>query len=125
MAAAAPVASGSAKSPFIQPPACMVVSPSTSPRSTAKTDGWSGYPGAAGVNHDPHVVGNMASYIVLPWVCRSFPNLKVWGLDLHHGLRREHFQSDLDEFVFGAPGMPHSDPCWASPLRTGPCLTRY
>jgi predicted RNA-binding Zn-ribbon protein involved in translation (DUF1610 family) len=25
--------------------------------ATAKTDGWSGYPGAAGITHDPHVVG--------------------------------------------------------------------
>ena len=30
------------------------------PGATAKTDGWSGYPGAPSVNHDPHVVGNMA-----------------------------------------------------------------
>jgi hypothetical protein len=103
----------------------MVVSRSTSPRSSAKTDGWSGYPGAAGVNHDPHVVGKMAAHIVLPWVHESFSNLKVWGLGGYHGLRSQHFQSDLDEFVFGAPGMPHSDPCWASPLRTSPYLTRY
>jgi hypothetical protein len=35
--------------------------------ATAKTDGWSGYPGAAGVTHDPHVVGKIAAHIVLPW----------------------------------------------------------
>ena len=68
--------------------------------ATAKTDGWSGYPGAAGVTHDPHVVGEMAAHIVLPWVHRIFSNLKVWALGVYHGLRRKHLQSYLDEFVF-------------------------
>ena len=35
--------------------------------ATAKTDGWSGYPGAPGVTHDPHVIGPMAAHIVLPF----------------------------------------------------------
>src|SRR5260370_11381172 len=47
--------------------------------ATAKTDGWSGYPGAAGITHDPHVVGKMAAHIVLPWVHRIFSNLKGLG----------------------------------------------
>jgi hypothetical protein len=42
------------------------------PGATAKTDGWSGSPGAAGVSHDPHVVGEMAAHIVLPWIHRIF-----------------------------------------------------
>ena len=70
------------------------------PGATAKTDGWSGYPGAAGITHDPHVVGKMAAHIVLPWVHRIFSNLKVWALGVYHGLRRKHLQSCLDEFVF-------------------------
>jgi ISXO2-like transposase domain/Transposase zinc-ribbon domain len=70
------------------------------PDATAKTDGWSGYPGAPGVNHDPHTVGKMAAHIVLPWTHRVFSNLKTWALGVYHGLRREHFQSYLDEFVF-------------------------
>jgi hypothetical protein len=70
------------------------------PGATAKTDGWSGYPGAPGVNHDPHTVGKMAAHIVLPWAHRVFSNLKTWALGVYHGLRREHLQSDLDEFVF-------------------------
>jgi ISXO2-like transposase domain/Family of unknown function (DUF5681) len=70
------------------------------PGATAKTDGWSGYPGAAGITHDPHVVGKMAAHIVLPWVHRIFSNLKVWALGVYHGLRRKHLQSYLDEFVF-------------------------
>ena len=68
--------------------------------ATAKTDGWSAYPGAPGVSHDPHVIGKMAAHIVLPWVRRIFSNLKVWGLGVYHGLRRQHLQSYLDEFVF-------------------------
>ena len=41
------------------------------PGATARTDGWAGYPGASGITHDPHVVGNMA--MVLPWVIASSP----------------------------------------------------
>jgi hypothetical protein len=70
------------------------------PGATAKTDGWSAYPGAPGVSHDPHVIGKMAAHVVLPWVHRIFSNLKVWGLGVYHGLRRRHLQSYLDEFVF-------------------------
>jgi hypothetical protein len=42
------------------------------PGATAKTDGWSAYPGAPSVKHDPHVVGKMAAHIVVPWVHRIF-----------------------------------------------------
>ena len=71
--------------------------------ATARTDGWAGwagYPGASGVTHDPHVVGNIAAHVVLPWVHRVFANLKTWALGVYHGLRRQHLQSYLDEFVF-------------------------
>ena len=70
------------------------------PSATVKTDGWSGYPGAPGVHHDPHTIGKMAAHIVLPWSHRVFSNLKTWALGVYHGLRREHLQSYLDEFVF-------------------------
>ena len=69
-------------------------------RAIAKTDGWSAYPGAPGVSHDPHVIGKMAAHVVLPWVHRVFSNLKVWALGVYHGLRRRYLQSYLDEFVF-------------------------
>jgi transposase-like protein len=68
--------------------------------STVRTDGWSGYPGAPGVAHEPHVVGNMAAHIVLPWVHRVFSNLKTWALGVYHGLRAKHLQAYLDEFAF-------------------------
>jgi hypothetical protein len=70
------------------------------PGAPVKTDGWSAYPGAPSVKHDPHVVGKMAAHVVLPWVHRIFSNLKVWALGVYHGLRRKHLQSYLDEFVF-------------------------
>lgn len=70
------------------------------PGATAKTDGWSGYPGAPGVSHDPHVIGPIAAHIVLPWVHRVFSNLKTWALGVYHGLRRKHIQTYLDAFVF-------------------------
>jgi len=73
---------------------------SVAPGATLKTDGWSGSPGAPGVTHDPHVVGPMAAHIVLPWVHRIFSNLKTWALGVYHGLRQDHLQAYLDEFVF-------------------------
>ena len=42
----------------------------------------------------------MAAHMVLPWVHRVFANLKTWALGVYHGLRRQHLQSYLDEFVF-------------------------
>ena len=68
--------------------------------ATARTDGWSGYPGAPDVSHEPHVIGTMAAHLVLPWVHRVFANLKTWALGVYHGLREKHLQTYLDEFVF-------------------------
>src|SRR4051794_31498680 len=48
------------------------------PGSEVKTDGWSGYPNAPGVVHDPHVVGKMAAHVVLPTIHTVFSNLKSW-----------------------------------------------
>ncbi|HUG62938.1 MAG TPA: transposase, partial [Methylomirabilota bacterium] len=81
------------------------------PGATARTDGWSGYPGAPDVKHEPHVIGPMAAHIVLPSAHRVSANLKTWALGVDHGLRRKHLQADpglgpakpdpgLDEFVF-------------------------
>jgi len=70
------------------------------PGSTAKTDGWSGYDRAPGVDHQPHVIGAMAAHVVLPWIHRVFANLKTWALGVYHGLRPKYLQTYLDEFVF-------------------------
>jgi hypothetical protein len=68
--------------------------------ATIKTDVWSGYPGAPGLSHEPHVVGNTAAHINLPWVHNIFSNLKTWALGVYHGVRKEHLQAYLDKFVF-------------------------
>ena len=87
---------------MISPPKpCMASSARTCRRAQPRrTDGWSAYPGAPGVSHDPHVIGKMAAHVVLPWVHRVFSNLKTWALGVYHGLRRKHIQSYLDEFTF-------------------------
>ena len=76
------------------------VAANVAPGTTIRTDGWSAYPGAPDVAHDPHVIGPMAAHVVLPWIHRVFSNLKTWALGVYHGLRKKHLQAYLDEFVF-------------------------
>ena len=76
--------------------------------STVVSDGWSGYKKLKDVKHDPKVVGDTPAHLVLPWVHRVFANAKRWALGVYHGLREEHLQAYLDEFVFrlyGASGV--------------------
>ena len=68
--------------------------------STVVSDGWPGYRKLKDVRHDPRVIGPMAAHVVLPWIHRVFANAKRWALGVYHGLRREHLQAYLDEFVF-------------------------
>src|ERR1700760_4634399 len=101
MAAPVPAVSASKRCPITRLPACIpswlpISPPVLPPRPTAGLV----IPGAPGVHHDPHTVGKMAAHIVLPWTHRVFSNLKTWALGVYHGLRREHLQSYLDEFVF-------------------------
>ncbi len=84
------------------------------PATTAKTDGWSAYPGAPGVNHDPRVIGAMAAHVVLPWIHRVFSNLKTWALGVYHGRRLKHLQSYLDAFTLSL--QPPSNPPRRLPL---------
>ena len=76
------------------------VAANVAPGTTIRTDGWSAYPGAPDVAHDPHVIGPMAAHVVLPWIHRVFSNLKTWALGVYHGLRKKRLQACLDEFVF-------------------------
>jgi hypothetical protein len=76
------------------------VAANVAPGATIKTDGWPSYARAPDVRHEPHIVGAMAAHVVLPWVHRAFSNAKTWALGVYHGLRRQHLQSYLDEFVF-------------------------
>ena len=64
------------------------------------SDGWSGYARLKDVKHDPQVVGDAPAHAVLPWIHRVFANAKRWALGVYHGLREEHLQAYLDEFVF-------------------------
>jgi predicted RNA-binding Zn-ribbon protein involved in translation (DUF1610 family) len=68
--------------------------------STVVSDGWSGYRHLKEVKHDPRVVGETPAHLVLPWVHRVFANAKRWAMGVYHGLRPEHLQAYLDEFVF-------------------------
>ena len=68
--------------------------------STVASDGWPGYATLTEVKHEPTVVGDTPAHLVLPWVHRVFANAKRWGLGVYHGLRRQHLQTYLDEFVF-------------------------
>ena len=99
--AASPGGSASPPSPTTRPGACTPSSPrAVAPDATIKTDAWQGYPGAPVAGHDPRTVGAMAAHPVLPWTHRVFSNLKRWALGTYHGLRRQHLQAYLDEFVF-------------------------
>ena len=68
--------------------------------STVVSDGWSGYATLTDVKHDPRVIGDAPAHLVLPWTHRVFANAKRWALGVYHGLRRQHLQTYLDEFVF-------------------------
>jgi transposase-like protein len=68
--------------------------------STVVSDGRSGYATLTDVKHDPRVIGDAPAHLVLPWVHRVFANAKRWGPGVYHGLRRQHLQTYLDEFVF-------------------------
>jgi hypothetical protein len=67
---------------------------------TVVSDGWSGYARLKDVRHDPKVIGDAPAHQVLPWVHRVFANAKRWAMGVYHGLRPEHLQAYLDEFVF-------------------------
>ena len=42
----------------------------------------------------------MAAHIPLKWLHRVFALLKRWSLGTYHGLRRQHIDTYLNEFVF-------------------------
>lgn len=70
------------------------------PGATLITDGHASYLGVADYRHDPRVVGTMAAHIPLKWSHRAFALLKRWSLGTYHGLRRQHIDAYLNEFVF-------------------------
>jgi ISXO2-like transposase domain len=70
------------------------------PQTQLVTDDWPSYRNLPGVRHNAITLGPMAAHIALPWIHRLFSNLKRWGLDVYHGLRKTNLQHYLDEFVF-------------------------
>jgi len=93
------------------------------PGATAKTDGWSGYPGAADITHDPHVIGKMAAHIAYcPGCTASFPTSRsgLWAFITGCAASTSN-PTSMNSFsasTAGALGMPRSDPSWALPLLT-------
>src|SRR4051812_44800022 len=67
---------------------------------TVVSDGWPGHKRLKDVKHDPRVVGDAPAHLVLPWSHRAFANAKRWALGVYNGLRPDHLQAYLDEFVF-------------------------
>jgi hypothetical protein len=82
------------------------------PDATIKADVRSGFFGASATNNDRHVISAKAT----PWIHRVFADLEVWVLGVPHGLRRQHLQSYLDEFVFRFNGRRARDAAFASLL---------
>lgn len=70
------------------------------PGTTLLTDGHSSYPGLSDYRHDPRIVSRMAGHVALPWIHRVFSLMKRWGLGTYHGLRPQHLDTYLNEFVF-------------------------
>src|SRR5215472_3231673 len=130
MAAAALAASGSAKSPIIRPPACMALSPSTScpsppPRPMVG-------PGIRGPPALPMILMSSVRWPLTsccPGSTGSFPTSRSgpWAsiMGCAASTSNPTSMNSFSASIAGAPGMPHSDPCWVSPLRTSRCLTRY
>ena len=68
--------------------------------STVVSDGLQAYRGLRDVEHERRVVGGMAAHILMPWIHRVFSNFKRWALGTLHGLRKQHVDRYLNEFVF-------------------------
>jgi hypothetical protein len=64
------------------------------------SDGLAGYKRLSEHKHNPKVVGIMAAHVLLPWIHRTFSNLKRWFMGTLHGVRKQHLRRYLDEFVF-------------------------
>ena len=97
--------------------------------ATAKTDGWSAYPGAPGVSHDPHVIGKMAAHVILPWAAPhllqpqglgSWASITACAADISNPTST----SSSSASIAATPGTPPSAPCSASPLATNPSPTK-
>lgn len=68
------------------------------------TDGWQGYDPLKnlGYEHESVTVGGDPEVVeaALPLIHLVFSNLKAWLLGTHHGVRHQHLQAYLNEYVF-------------------------
>ena len=95
------------------------VAATSAPGALVITDGWSGYPGISGHDHEARIVGDTPAHLVLKWTHRVFSNLKRWALGTFHGLRRAHLRRYLDEFVFRWNRRRHTDAAFDTLLGIG------
>ena len=97
------------------------------PGATAKTDGWSAYPGAPSVKHDPHVVGKMAATSSCPGCTASSLISRsgrwVFTTACAASICSPISTSSSSASTAAVPGTPRSAPCSASPLATHPSAT--
>jgi predicted RNA-binding Zn-ribbon protein involved in translation (DUF1610 family) len=70
------------------------------PAASVQTASVVGACGDPGVDRDSPGASETGTSTIHRRVQRIFADLKVWALSVHHGLRRSHLQSYLDEFVF-------------------------
>jgi transposase-like protein len=68
------------------------------------TDGWQGYDRleSLGYEHESLTLGGDPKLVdaALPLIHLVFSNLKAWLLGTHHGVRHQHLQAYLNEYVF-------------------------
>jgi len=95
--------------------------------ATAKTDGWCGYSGAAGLTNEPHVVEKWPPISSCPGFTGSFPTSRAssregGGVGLGRQSRAAPpapptpLMNSSPASTAGATNTPPSDPCLASPL---------
>jgi hypothetical protein len=91
---------------------------SLAPGATAKTDGWSGYPGAPGLRHEPHVIG------ACPGCTACLPTSRpgLWASTTACVARtsRPTSTSSPSASTAAAPATPRSEPCSASASPSNP-----
>jgi predicted RNA-binding Zn-ribbon protein involved in translation (DUF1610 family) len=88
------------------------------PGATVRTGEWLSECSAPGIDGDPQFNVVAAGHNGLHWIRSVLSDLEIWALCVPHGLRREHLQSYLDEFVFRFNSRRSRDAAFSSLLGT-------